>query len=235
MNTDTPAWLLPFVIAHVAGGGVGILSGGVAILTRKGDRIHRAAGKVFFVAMLIMSGLAAVIAAAFNQKLNVLAGGFTFYLVMTAWTTVRRPERTTRRYDLYGLIGALALAAYGYVVAWLISVTPGGLADGDSSGSGLSPTIYIVISSLAVLAALMDGIMLKRGGLAGADRISRHLWRMSLALFVAAGSFFFGQADEIPKNLRGPYQQIIPLGVLFLLAFYMVRVRIGRAFKEQPA
>jgi hypothetical protein len=41
------------------------------------------------------------------------------------------------------------------------------------------------------------------------------MWRMCFAAFMATGSFFLGQADEIPKPLR-----IWPL--LFFLAFLPV-------------
>lgn len=60
-------------------------------------------------------------------------------------------------------------------------------------------------------------------------RLARHLWRMCLALFIAAGSFFVGQADEIPQALRGPHLMVPPLAALALMAFWLVRVRQARA------
>ena len=68
------------------------------------------------------------------------------------------------------------------------------------------------------------------GDVAGRARLARHLWRMCLALFVAAGSFFFGQADEIPQALRGPHLMIPPFAALGALAFWMVRVRFPARF-----
>lgn len=41
---------------HVGGASAGLVSGPVAMLAAKGGRLHRAAGNVFFVSMLIMSG-----------------------------------------------------------------------------------------------------------------------------------------------------------------------------------
>ena len=40
---------------HIGGGTVGLFSGVVAVVAAKGGRVHRAAGKVFVVAMLITS------------------------------------------------------------------------------------------------------------------------------------------------------------------------------------
>ena len=44
--------------------------------------------------------------------------------------------------------------------------------------------------------------VLRSGPLTGASRIARHLWRMCFSLFVATGSFFLGQADELPDAFR---------------------------------
>ncbi len=38
--------------------------------------------------------------------------------------------------------------------------------------------------------------MLARGGVLGAKRIARHLWRMCFGLFIAAGSFFLGPSNR---------------------------------------
>jgi hypothetical protein len=44
--------------------------------------------------------------------------------------------------------------------------------------------------------------MIRAGRLIGAARVTRHLWRMTLALFIAALSFA-GQQKIIPPFLRG--------------------------------
>jgi uncharacterized membrane protein len=42
------------VYLHITAGTFSILAGFVALSARKGERLHRAAGNVFFTAMLIM-------------------------------------------------------------------------------------------------------------------------------------------------------------------------------------
>ena len=39
--------------------------------------------------------------------------------------------------------------------------------------------------------------------ISGAQRITRHLWQMCVALFIAAASFFLGQAKVFPASVRG--------------------------------
>jgi uncharacterized membrane protein len=56
------AWLVcggarmsALLIAHVVMGGLGLISGAAALSVRKGERLHRAFGTVFFLAMLVMA------------------------------------------------------------------------------------------------------------------------------------------------------------------------------------
>ena len=65
--------------------------------------------------------------------------------------------------------------------------------------------------------------------LRGAPRIARHLWRMSTALFIAAMSFFFGQADVIPKPYRiMPLLAVPVFAVLVTMLYWVWRVRVRR-------
>src|SRR5262245_54517038 len=80
------------LVLHIGGGTVGILSGAVAMLSRKGERLHRLAGHVFFGAMLSMTGVAAVVAPMLPEAkwTNTTAAVFTLYMVVSGWLTARR-------------------------------------------------------------------------------------------------------------------------------------------------
>jgi len=62
--------------------------------------------------------------------------------------------------------------------------------------------------------------MLARGSIAGVQRLLRHLWRMTFALFVATGSFFLGQAKVIPEPLRNFALLSIPVLFVLVALFY---------------
>ncbi|MFC3079092.1 hypothetical protein ACFODL_13420 [Phenylobacterium terrae] len=215
------------VMLHVLAGLVAIGAGFAALAVRKGGPSHRQIGTVFFVAMLLMAGSAAVMAAIGGQRLNTIAGLFTLYLVSTAWLAVRRPPRTTGRFETWAMAGAALVCLAGLAIG--LQAATVGVQDGDPS-SGNDPTIYFVFAGLAALGVGTDLRVMGAGGLAGRPRLARHLWRMCLALFVAAGSFFFGQADEIPQAFRGPHLMIPPLAALGALAFWMIRVRFPARF-----
>ena len=62
----------------------------------------------------------------------------------------------------------------------------------------------------------------------GLARLKRHLWRMCVALFIAAASFFLGPVRRIPEPLRIPALRLIPLVVLVTMAFWLWRYRRKR-------
>jgi hypothetical protein len=88
-----------------------------------------------------------------------------------------------------------------------------------------------------VIAALGDMKVVLAGGISGAPRIARHLWRMCVGLTMAAGSAF---TNGLPRLLPGPMHvtpifflpQFIPL---VLLVFWMIRVRLTKWHWRQPA
>ena len=205
---------------HIAGASVAMIAGAVAVSARKGDRVHRAAGNVFFVSMLVMAGVAGGVSPFVPEIIptNIVASVLTLYLVTTGWATIQRRQGVVGRFENGAFLFALVIVVCGVVF---------GRITGD-------PTLY-AFAVVAGLAALADLTMLRRRGLTGAPRIARHLWRMCAAFFIATGSFFFGQADEIPAALRGPLTMALGLAPLGVMIFWLVRVRIGRAFRTAPA
>ena len=97
-----------------------------------------------------------------------------------------------------------------------------------------------VIAALCLLAGLGDLRAALRGKLRPAQRISRHLWRMCFALFIATGSFFIGQQDVLPAAVRGsPWLLALGFAPFALMAFWLVRLRFAKAWARltlrQPA
>ncbi len=201
---------------HIGGGLVGIASGLTAIIAKKGERLHRYAGRAFVVSMLIMTSLASLTAPFLPDKVNVIMGLFTFYLVVTAWRTARRSDGPAGTVERIAVVAALAIAAlsYGWGLHFMNAPDP------DNPPAGL-----FVAGTLALFAAALD---LRRilGGLTEHQRLTRHLWRMGASLVIATGSFFLGQAELFPDIVRG--KGILPLPVLFVLGatlYWSVRTR----------
>lgn len=225
----------PLVVLHVCSGLLGILSGAVAMTFRKGSRGHRVAGNVFFLSMLSMSGTGAFMAFmkyqfmnVEDQIVNVMAGSMTFYLVATAWMTARRREGETGIFD-WGALLVVLVDGTGMVTFGLEALySQTGLKDGYPAA------LYFIWGSVALLCAVGDVRMLVRGGVFGAHRIARHLWRMSFALFIAAGSFFLGQQKVMPASIRGSILLFaLPILALISMIFWLCRVLLTNAYKEK--
>lgn len=220
----------PLLILHISGGIGGLLSGAVAMIFRKGSSGHRAAGNVFFVAMLTMSGVGAYMAYFVKPNMgNVLGGVMTFYMVATGWLSARRRDGETGIFDWGALFVALMFGAIAGTFGVQAMNGPTGLKE------GYPPAIYFIWGSVALLSAAGDIRMLTRGGVFfGTQRIVRHLWRMCLGLFIAAGSFFLGQQKVFPESLRGlKVWYVLAFLPLALLIYWLLRVWFTNAFKQK--
>jgi hypothetical protein len=208
---------------HVTGGVIGIVSGLVALYALKGARLHRKSGTIFVYAMLLMSLSGAVMAVGrAGAAMNIPAGLITAYLVITALLTVRPPSPGSRQAERGAMVAAFALALASIVCALV------------SAGTGHAGFVFplLMFGALALSAGLGDRRMLRAGGLQGTARLRRHLWRMSVALFIAAASFFLGPVRRIPEPLRIPALRLIPLVVLATMVYWLWRYRRKRTSRR---
>lgn len=199
------------IVLHILGGLLGLTSGAVALSTRKGGNLHRKSGLVFVYTMVVMSLSGAVMAALKPESTSVIAGLLTFYLVITALLTVRRQTKGIRWLEAGAMIFAVAIG--------LLSLFYGVQSLTGASGVGYGPMLFI-FGIVALLASVGDARRLLAGKVDWPRRIARHLWRMCFALWIAAASFFLGQADEFPEALRIMPLLCTPVLLVLLAMFY---------------
>jgi uncharacterized membrane protein len=216
---------LPLVILHVSAGALAMLAGALAMAFRKGSRQHRRAGNVFVICMLSVSALGSYLGFIKGEMDNFTGGIFAFYLVATAWATAERGENEPRKLDWIAPLIAFAFAAINFV--WGVEVARGQTAVKNQSSVGA----YVFFGTLALLCTAGDVRMLLRGGLSGAQRLVRHLWRMCFGWFIATISFFLGQQRVFPAWLRGSYVLVVLafLPLVFLI-FWFIRVRLTNTY-----
>jgi hypothetical protein len=212
------------------------------MIFRKGSPRHVLAGRVFVASMLTMAVGATYLAFVKHQPNNVGGGILTFYLIGTAWLTARRRDGETSSWDWVAFLIPLALG----ILTWMNAIQV--VRRGASSQDGVPVGMSFFMGSVMLLAAAGDVRMLLRGGLFGAKRIARHLWRMCFGLFIASGSFFLGPSNRPLRLLsRVGLGQHLPAALfstalyliltllpLVLLVFWVVRVRFLSAYKGKP-
>jgi hypothetical protein len=230
----------PILLVHICGGTLGLLSGTAAMSFRKGSLRHVLAGKVFVVSMLTLAAAAVYLAILKHQTPNVVGGLLTFYLITTGWLTARRRDRETSRFDWVALLIPLAIGIFNWVYGLKV------LRGGANSVDGVPVGMMLFMGSICLLAAAGDVRMLVGGGVLGAKRIARHLWRMCFGLFIAAGSFFLGPSNRplrllsdvglgkhlSPAIFGTTLYLILTILPLILLIFWLVRVRWANASKR---
>ena len=205
---------------HIAAGLIAIVAGTLAVVGRKGGPLHARAGTWFFVAMLVL-GLSAAVLEPFRAPTpgSPVGGLMVCYFVATSWFAARRRDGRTGKFE----IGACAVALLaGAVILW------SGLTGQASSPVGPGPAI--IFGTVCMLAGLLDLNAVLRSPLSGRQRISRHLWRMCVAFFIATGSFFLGQQDVLPAAMRGsPWMFVLAFAPIAVMLFWLSRLRFAKA------
>jgi len=207
---------------HIAGGLLALPAGTVAVAARKGGRLHARAGTCFFAAMLVL-GVTAAILEPFRMPVpgSPIGGIVVCYFVATSWMAARRRDGRAGRFEYIACASALGLGAL---------MLYGAFTGAGSTPVGRGP--IFAMSGLVLLAGLLDLNAILRAPLTPVQRLSRHLWRMCFAFFIATGSFFLGQQDVLPAAVRGsPVLFVLAFAPFAVMAFWLVRVRFGKRFR----
>jgi len=222
------------LLVHIAAGSLAALSGAAALYYSKGSGPHRNAGNLFFGSMLVMAATGGYLAYLIHD-VSVFGGIFTFYLVGTAWVTVKRGEGSAAGgFEVVALLFALGIAAVEFVFG--VEAT----ASANGRFWNYPPGPYFGLAAICTFAALLDLKVVVRGGISGAARIARHLWRMCFALAGALASFVGqGLRSVLPLSTPGAkYVLLLALVPLLLMIFWLIRVRLtnwyGKAAAQVP-
>ena len=210
------------LLVHILTASLGLLSGYVALSVAKGAPPHRKIGMLFVCVMLTMSVTGMLISAVGGvaPAINIPTALLTSYLVITSLTTVR--AAASRRVDVAALVMGLGVGLVCITLA-LVAIVKGG-----REAEMAYP--LVVFGAVAFLASGGDLRVIRAGGLRGAPRLARHLWRMCFALLIASTAFL--APNRLPAMMRTP--ALRAAGVLLpilAMAYWLWRVRARRAVR----
>ncbi|MCW3848725.1 DUF2306 domain-containing protein [Sphingomonas sp. LB-2] len=210
---------------HIAGGLIALVCGALAVSVRKGGRWHALAGTGFFAAMMVLGVTVAILEPYRNPPGSPVSGALVCYFILTSWVAARRRDGMTGWFEKLACAAAL--------------LTAGAMFWGAASGVAKTPVgpgpVY-AMGGFCLLAGLLDLNAILRAPLSTKQRISRHLWRMCFAFFIATGSFFIGQQGVMPAVVRGsPVLFALGFAPLGLMVFWLARVRFSRTFALRSA
>jgi uncharacterized membrane protein len=219
---------MTFLPVHILAGSIAIIAGFISVFAVKGLKLHRKSGIVFVYAMVVLSLTGALIATLKHQPHNIVGGSLAFYMVITALLTVRPRDQRSRWINVAAFVLGLAVGTAAIKIGLDALNSPSGTSGGVPYG------MMFLFGAVAMLAAVGDIRMMRAGGMEGAQRIARHLWRMCFSLFIASGSFFLGQAKVIPKPIRIlPLLAIPAILPLVLMLYWLARVLFTKWYRRR--
>ena len=205
------------MMIHLTGGTLALASGAIAATAPKGGPIHAQAGSWFFASMVVLGVTAAILEPLRAVPGSPVGGVMVCYFVLTSWVAARRRDGITGRFEIVACASALTMAG---LMFW-------GAVNGASTPAGTGPVF--ALASISLLAGLLDLNAILRRKLTPVQRLSRHLWRMCFAFFIATGSFFLGQQDVLPAAVRGSaWLFVLAFAPFALMAFWLVRLRFAK-------
>ena len=219
-------------LVHILAGTVGLLCGYTALFVVKGASVHRKSGMLFVYSMLTMAVFGVVLAISRNKapEINIPAASLTSYLIITALITVRPLGPGSRNARWLGLAAMLVALGVGSItLMWGFEAIANG---GKRNGMPAFP--FLMFATIGLLGAAGDLRVMRFGALKGPSRLARHLWRMSIALFLAALSFSVQLASILRRQdirLPGGVIAVPMVLVLGAMLYWLWRVRLRRSLR----
>ena len=214
---------------HVVPGVLAVAAGATALAAPKGRSVHIQAGRMFVVTMglasIVGAGLGLVRAETFYITFH--AGVLALCLLASGWMAARAqpdaPGLGSRIVGAVNLVNVVSLFAIGVFAA-----------RSGQSFRGFPAEDYLFLGGMGLVAAAGDANLLWRPLPSERRRIARHLWRMCLGFFIAAGSAFGGPgAAAFPEAVRRSGVLALPeLAILLLMVFWLARTLLAPSRQE---
>ncbi len=205
---------------HIIGGALGLITGLIASLSKKGAFLHRRAGRVFMVSMLACYAIGAVVAPFLSegQRPNFVAAILALYLLVSGIQAARKRTYTASTFNIAGCIISLSIALAGVVFMYMGSHSESGTVDGSPPDAFL---LFVIAGTLACIGEVRV-LIIKQ--LSAQGRVYRHLWRMCFSFFIASGSLFSGQPQVFPEWFTAsPLPALCSAFPLFVLIYWTIK------------
>ncbi|BBN82505.1 hypothetical protein PA25_24900 [Pseudoalteromonas sp. A25] len=204
---------------HILFGAIAVIAGYVALFTKKGKARHIQFGNWFVVTMILMAISGVVIAYLMPMIITVFAGLYTMYLVLTGVGVFKLADKRRSYYNIAMMITSLLIGLSSLVCAYWAAQSETGLYQRVS----IEP--YIMFGVLPLISAILDIRYMRVQTLTSKMRISRHVWRMCFAMFIAVGSFVGQGLKSAPEAVANfvlvEYADAI---ILLIMLYWLIKV-----------
>lgn len=193
------------LILHITAGFIALVTGLIAILARKGMKIHRASGKIYFWSMLAVAVTAVFMSLIKDLDFFLMISMFAFYSAYAGFRAIRNKTRRASIPDW--LMTAVALATCGFMVA---------------SGNIILIVFGIIFSLLAISDA-KDFLQKEPISLKSKRWLLVHISKMMSAYIATVTAFVVvNLSDVVPQQLN-VVVWLAPTAILTPLIIYFIR------------
>ncbi|GHA63504.1 DUF2306 domain-containing protein [Pontibacter akesuensis] len=218
------------LILHIAAGTISLIAGPVSMVNRKGGKQHRLTGKIFFYAMMLVSGTAVTMAALPNHHspFLLIIGVFSAYLVISGYRVLNlKGLAKGRKPPLQDWGISLVMAAFA---AYFVFA---GFTGGSFDSSSI---ISIVFGSIALLLVAKD---VRKYTKAPTDKnfwLYDHITRMIAGNIAAFTAFLVVNNTILPPVVAWLGPTVTGTAVIsFFITKYKLKARKEKATGEVVA
>lgn len=106
------AFLTPVLVLHIIAGFTALLTGLASTVARKGRKLHRVNGKIYFWSMLFVAVSAAMMSLIKELDFFLMLSMFSFYSAYSGFRAIRNKERRATVIDWLMLSGAIVTCGF---------------------------------------------------------------------------------------------------------------------------
>lgn len=195
-----------FLVLHIVSGSVGILSGILNIIRKKGDKNHKLIGKLFFVSMLSVGISSLVLSCLHPNYFLFMIGVFTLYMVSSG----QRYLKHKQQYKLDSKIIDWAITI-SILFAGLLFIGIGILTIINSNLFGL---VFLTFGSLGLLFVRQDFNAYNDKTTIINYWLIAHLQRMTGGFIAALTAFLVVNAKNFPEQIPSLVYWLLPTIIL---------------------
>lgn len=205
------------LILHITGGSIGLITGAINIIRRKGDAIHKRVGRFFLYGMLTAGSSAVVMSLLHPNHFLMIVGLFTLYMVGTGYRYIhlRLMEIDNGPKNLDWVL------TYGMGLAGILFIVMGALQLMKGNTFGI---VYLVFAGIGFLFIKMDFDNYNEKSRHKNYWLLAHLQRMIGGYIAALTAFLVVNADLFPKVIPAMVYWLLPTVILTPLIIYWSRV-----------
>lgn len=201
-----------FLVIHIVAGGIGLLTGALNIIRKKGDKGHERAGIIFTYAMLTAGAAALVLSRLHPNDFLFIVGIFTIYMVGTGRRYIRfknrHPEQPAGFTDWALSIGMMAGSALFIFLGVRL------LIQGNSFGA-----VPVVFAGIGLLFAVTDIRYYRAINKPKGRWLTAHLQRMTGGFIAALTAFLVVNSKYLLPQIPSLVYWLLPTALLVPVIF----------------